>query len=491
MLTALARHNQTSKASHRMSNAAAGLIGQAPGVIVMDEKTKYTKMWDFPQYRAVAPGQHVAPLFLQEARPKPGSTVTDFGAGTGRGAMILAAVGGLRVRMLDFAENCLDPGVKAMVEANPEQIDFTVHDLTQPSPYTTEYGYCCDVMEHIPKCQVNGVIANILLGAQHVFFQIACEDDVCGALIGHPLHLSVHPYEWWLKKLQEFDAAIHWSKDYGTHCCFYVTAWQKSDDVVALGILNVEDEQVRKNVEENLNGGWLQISPHETNSLDAMILGGGPSMKAELETIKQLRAEGVKLITLNGAYNWAVENGLEPSAQIIVDARPFNARFVKPIVDGCKYLLSSQCDPSVFEGMPKDRTFMWHTSTDMIKDLLQAKLERWWIVPGGSTVLLRAIPLMRMLGYKRFHLFGCDSCVQTDHHSYPQPENDNQPTFDTIVGGRVFHVTTWMLSQAREFCDLVKFLGEEIDLEIHGDGLLKHIVDTGAGLADEAEFSLI
>jgi hypothetical protein len=42
--------------------------------------------------------------------------------------------------------------------------------------------------------------------------------------------------------------------------------------------------------------------------------------------------------------------------------------------------------------------------------------------------VLRAFPLLRMLGYTQFHVFGFDSCVQEDgtHHAYPQPENDNQ-----------------------------------------------------------------
>ena len=75
------------------------------------------------------------------------------------------------------------------------------------------------------------------------------------------------------------------------------------------------------------------------------------------------------------------------------------ARFVEPVVEGCKYLISSQCDPSVFENLPKDRTFIWHTSTEIIQDILkEAYPERWYTIPGGSTVLLRAIPLMAMMG---------------------------------------------------------------------------------------------
>ena len=184
-----------------------------------------------------------------------------------------------------------------------------------------------------------------------------------------------------------------------------------------------------------------------------MIVGGGPSLPQHIEKIKQLRANGVKLITINNAYNWCLDNGLTPSAMVMVDARKFNARFTKPVVEDCKYFIASQCNPSVFEGLPKDRTYIWHTQADLLKDILDEQYKTWWSVPGGSTVLLRAIPLFRMLGFKRFHLFGCDSCLGEDemHHAYEQKENDGQLVMPVNVSGKIFNCNPWMVSQAQEF----------------------------------------
>ena len=454
---------------------------------MMAEQAKYEQMWAHEVYRAVAPGEDVAPLFLAQARPAPGSTVIDFGAGTGRGALMLALLGGLRVRMLDFAENCLDADVRAALKTQSHALDFTQHDLTRPVPFTEKYGYCTDVMEHIPPEQVDRVLANILLAAQHVFFMISCEQDNCGKVIGETLHLSVHDHAWWLKKLYDFDAHVHWSRDFGNHCCFYVTAWRTGHQITKVGELNIEQQKIRENVVVNLKGPWIPVAPHSTNDIDFMILGGGPSLNGQLETIKQLRAEGVKLATLNGSYNWALEHGLTPSAQFVVDARPHNARFTRPVVDGCKYFIASQCDPAVFEGLPEDRTYLWHSSTEMIKDLLE-HLPLWYGVPGGSTVLTRAICLLRMLGFKRFHLFGCDSCLEDGkHHAYAQPENDSEVVINTIVGDRVFHCHAWQCMQAQEFIDLITVFGDEIELEVHGDGLLRHILTAGAEFADSQQ----
>jgi hypothetical protein len=81
-------------------------------------------------------------------------------------------------------------------------------------------------------------------------------------------------------------------------------------------------------------------------------------------------------------------------------------------------------------------------------------------------------------------LFGFDSCVEPDaHHAYAQAENDAEPTFPVVCGGRTFQCTAWMISQSQEFCDLVGFLGDEVELAVYGDGLIAHIVKTGASFS--------
>ncbi len=508
----------------------------------------YRRMWEHPEYRMTAPGEHSAMTFLAQARPKKGASVLDMGCGTGRGALMLA-IHGLNVTLLDFAANCLDPEVRQCLTTQAHVMRFIEADLTRPLPANAEYGFCTDVLEHIPPDQVDAVLDNCLKAAQHCYFDISTIEDVCGVLIGHALHLSVHDHDWWLAKFRERGCAVHWSATLPGHCVFYVTAWVDGQEVVDVGLLNIDEAQVKANVRANLAQGYGQVLPHETQDTEVMILGGGPSLNAHVDEIRKLRADGVKLIALNGAHDWCLDNGLLPSAHIIVDARPFNARFTRrPVVKndeyaGCKYLIASQCDPSVLEGLPKDQVLLWHTTAEMIREELDAVHEFWYGVPGGSTVLLRAIPLLRMLGYRKQHLFGCDSCLSEKwnllrpdgqlhrrahgieplynlkhndtalvydtlekalfdaqylsndwgvhglvpvqaHHAYSQPENDDPLIIPVTVGGRVFHCHAWMVSQAQEFQTLIRFLGDELEIAVHGDGLLGHILNTGAALAD-------
>ena len=172
----------------------------------------------------------------------------------------------------------------------------------------------------------------------------------------------------------------------------------------------------------------------------------------------------------------------------MLDALEFNLSFTKPVVDYCKYFLASQCNPKAFEGLPKDRTYLWHTQAEFLNDELAKQFEAWYPVPGGSTVLLRAIPLFRMLGFKRFHLFGGDSCLEeNEHHEYEQKENDKQLVIPVNVDGKIFSCNPWMMCQAQEFIEIVKMLGDEFELEIYGGGLLSYILETGASYTDIKE----
>ena len=466
----------------------AGMTGFAPTVSVKPtnpEREKYRKMWERPEYRVSAPGEQAAMTFLTQARLPHDAEVLDFGAGTGRGAMMIALLGGAKVRMLDFAENCLDPEVKQATETQPERLQFSVADLTRPIPFHAAYGYCTDVMEHIPTGDVLKVLSNILQAAEHVFFQISCVDDVMGALIGEPLHLTVKPASWWIQQLTGIGAVVHWQQSNDEVCNIYCTAWGKASEVVSHGKINVGETVADAQVRENVMAGWAHATPHDKQDREVIVLAGGPSMKSELREIFALRAAGAALITVNGAYDWAMQQGLEPSAQIVLDAREFNARFTRTPHPTCRYLLASQVHPKTLEGLPRERTLLWHSGiSDANEALIREKTGHYFPVPGGSTVVLRAIPLLRMLGFARMHMFGFDSCVTPQgHHAYSQPENDNEVTMPLTCGGRTFDCTPWMISQAAEFQDLVAFLGNEVELAVYGEGLIAYMIKHGASFA--------
>jgi hypothetical protein len=246
----------------------------------------------------------------------------------------------------------------------------------------------------------------------------------------------------------------------------------------------VPQETLDAQVMANILAGWTQAGPHDRQDRECILIGGGPSLPTQLAEIKALRAAGAALVTMNGSYAWALQKGLRPSAQIVLDAREFNARFVQPVLDDCKYLIASQAHPSTLDPLPRDRTWLWHAGISDAAEEAARSSGGFYPIPGGSTVMLRAIPLMRMLGFWRLHLFGFDSCVAGRHHAYDQPENDHQQVVPVVIGGRSFECVPWMLHQANEFIGMVPMLGDEVELAVHGDGLIAHILATSAQLQE-------
>jgi hypothetical protein len=158
------------------------------------EREKYEKVWTFAAYRDWSPGEGLVNEAIAALGMRPGEKVIDYGCGPGRATDLFARLG-FRALGVDHAANCLDVGVMAPL------ILACLWDLP---PLSSEWAFCCDVMEHIPEEKVDAVLAGIRARAERgAFFQICLEKDGAGPhLLGEPLHLTVKPAEWWLEKLR-------------------------------------------------------------------------------------------------------------------------------------------------------------------------------------------------------------------------------------------------------------------------------------------------
>ena len=161
------------------------------------ERNKYERMWNVSAYRNHAPGESLANYAFATMKMRKGDKLIDFGCGTGRPAAQFQRLGA-SVTGIDHATNCLDQGV------NITFLQCCLWNL--PPDLLCDYGYCTDVMEHIPPEKVDDVLSEIRRVVRNkVFFQIATFPDGMGKRIGETLHLSVHGPEWWSAKLSK-----HW-----------------------------------------------------------------------------------------------------------------------------------------------------------------------------------------------------------------------------------------------------------------------------------------
>lgn len=246
--------------------------------------------------------------------------------------------------------------------------------------------------------------------------------------------------------------------------------------------LNTEHTEIHSNVEAALKRQLPQCTAYETQQdAELIVLGGGWSLAETMFDIHGLVKKGAKIVTLNGTHQWAIDHNLKPSAHIMLDARETNARFVKNPVRTCQYLIASQCHPAVFDALEDYNAWIWHSvSTPEEKEILDKfYLGRWTPIVGGSTVMLRGLSLLRLLGFRRFHVFGFDSCCHPKtkaHHSYIQPENDKADMIRFDHGGKTWVCHTWMASQALDFLNQYKALGQDWDIKVYGNGLISHLL---------------
>jgi SAM-dependent methyltransferase len=466
---------------------------------ISDEQLKYQKVWGLDDYRKVSPGENAVDLFLtalkQSDTDYKGKTLIDFGCGTGRAGYRLWQEG-MKVTLMDFASNCLDDNIQARIDTNAKDISFVEHDITKKTSLRAEWGYCCDMMEHLPPEEIDDALSTIFEASDNVFFQIATIKDHFGSHpdINEPLHLSVHDYDWWLKKFNEHGCVVHRSIESPHHVIFLVSGYGGfAYDKLKM---NTGEDIVWQQMRENLSKGLKQLRPFEEQSEQkVVVLGGGPSLNNYVEEIKQLKADGAKIVTMNGTYAWAKEHGLWPVTQFMLDAREFNTRFVDPVDEGNTYILASQIHPSIVDKLPPERVWLMQCNLDPSSIEVMEEHGKmyvdWFPVCGGSTIMLRTLPALFMLGFRDIEVFGFDSClmgraiegddiVTHEHHAYEQKENDITDVMQVgVVGvaGKQFAVMGWQLCQAKEFIDFRQRLLGGMNIKVHGDGIIAHCLE--------------
>lgn len=175
------------------------------------EAAKYSRMWEQDIYRKYSPG---AELVDEAKRYFVGDgKVIDFGCGTGRALNRFRELG-YDILGVDITPNCLDGNIFAPLCISPL--------WALPENVKGDFGYCTDVMEHIPPEYVQTVVENIMNAVDRAFFQIALVDDVCGQLIGQKLHLTVQPYQWWHNLFERLGFEVE-GRDEGNTAIFIVT----------------------------------------------------------------------------------------------------------------------------------------------------------------------------------------------------------------------------------------------------------------------------
>lgn len=151
--------------------------------------------------------------------------------------------------------------------------------------------------------------------------------------------------------------------------------------------------------------GW---APKRTGQL--AIVGSGPSVSEYLDELKAWPGE---IWAINGAYRFLLDEGVHVHAFVGLDPVPGLREYVTVRGKHVSYLLSSVCDPCVFDELAGEDVWLWHSKGYEYPPGSHP-------VGGGTTCLTRAPYLAHMVGWRDITVYGADSSFSARPYCYEQ-----------------------------------------------------------------------
>lgn len=236
-----------------------------------------------------------------------------------------------------------------------------------------------------------------------------------------------------------------------------------------------EPEGIEENIRYSLSLGLPEFQPIPlAHDGTVCIIGSGPSLGGQVDSIRKEREQNHPLIAVNGAHDFLCGHGMIPEVFLTVDPRGMPHNF-KCVNDETTYMLASRASQEDFKLLEGKKILLWHSwSTEDSLKLLQGKV----CVGGGTTSGLRAINVAYLMGFRNFHLYGMDSCLgeKGEKRLGEDPLPKNVSRTDVIVGGRRFYCNMAMAAQAQEFQELYSVM-PDLHVEVFGGGLLSAILE--------------
>ena len=257
-------------------------------------------------------------------------------------------------------------------------------------------------------------------------------------------------------------------------------------------------EDIRMNILTNAKRMPTAITKRcQWNDEEVAIVSAGPSLKKSFREIQQLQNRGVRIVCVKHSHNTLLENNIQPWACTILDPRPFNEKSTHGYVR--KELLAE----------PHPRVMYWvatMSNPDVVTHLLdkKAKVVAWdaycnaiegWeffkdrlLITGGTCAGMRSMGLLHTLGFRTMHLYGFDSCIEGEPENKDELAEDGRKKWLKVSVGednKPYWTTGELLAQAQDFEKLMQREEIDLDIHVHGDGLVKALWDDG--LKDKIE----
>jgi hypothetical protein len=260
---------------------------------------------------------------------------------------------------------------------------------------------------------------------------------------------------------------------------------------------SVPKETIVSNINENLKilDKWDMVRSCNINDEHAIIVSGGPSLDIGKLKYTARKTKG-KIICVKHSYPTLLRAGIKPWACVILDPRPVEGTSTHGIVrstlfdkvdPSTKFFVASMTDPSVTKLLKEktDNIYGWHAFSQAIKDSIKTKEdgdalkanigEDATFVTGGTCAAMRAIGMMHIFGFRNFHLFGFDCCMEGElsAEELSRTMEDGKKKYMRVeTNGYEFWTTGELLAMAQDCEKLFNNKDIEMNINVYGEGTL-------------------
>jgi uncharacterized Rossmann fold enzyme len=238
-----------------------------------------------------------------------------------------------------------------------------------------------------------------------------------------------------------------------------------------------EPEELCSNIRASLARGLSELAPAPiVHDGTFVCVASGWSMPSFIDEIKEHRKTGRPIVAIKAAHDFLCENGVKPDLWVNLDPRDRTSG-IKHHNEHTTYLVASRCPPVTFDTLKDRKVLLWHSWSEGPE--MQAMGAGKLAIGGGTTSGMRAINIGYILGFRKFVLYGYDSCNRADGIKRFTGEMTG-PTMDVYVGDgpekRKFICNAAMAQQANEF-QMIYAVMPDISVEAKGPGLIAAIID--------------
>jgi hypothetical protein len=247
---------------------------------------------------------------------------------------------------------------------------------------------------------------------------------------------------------------------------------------VELPVNNSRDALIA-NVRANARRGLPELKQQGWTDTPLVIAAGGPSLTDRLPMLKAIR-ETCHVLSVNGAYKFLRENGVESDHFVLIDSRPENIVHVDSPHEDTNHCLASQVHPKIFDALRDYGVTIFHLGTEATMEARQDEPEpKSWLAAPVGMASVHAIYIGAALGYRTHMLLGYDFSRREDqNYAFSQPMNDSVDSIEVEVAGKKYQTTVALAVTAEQFRKAISPIIRSCDLDVRifSTGLLPDLI---------------